>query len=463
MVEPRTLLAVWLARAAAGASRSLGRGGGTAISGVLGLGLQPRLSQVLAAQLGLGSVMITGTNGKTTTSMLVAAAARANAIEVVANPSGSNMARGIAASLALAARLDGSLPDSSNRLGVFEVDEAHVPLLLSQLKPRVAVFLNLFRDQLDRYGEVDAVAGLWRQSLVSATTTRLALNADDPAIAALARDREDAVYFGVDDASLDCGVPDHASDFLSCPVCGGRLNYSAVYLGHQGHWRCDACGRQRPEPGFKARNIRLGDGRGLSFELHTPAGVRKITMPLGGLYNVYNALAAAACAATLGLPDAATDEALSGASAAFGRQESFALEGRTVELFLAKNPAGLNQVLATLRLDPSRKTLLLILNDGIADGRDISWIWDAGFEESGGFEKVIVAGRRAYDMALRLKYAEWPEDRIEVVPDIGAALIASLSHTRPGETLSVVPTYTAMLRVRGLLAQKTGKAEFWRS
>jgi UDP-N-acetylmuramyl tripeptide synthase len=458
----RIAAAILATKAAANASRRLGRGGGTAIGGLVGLRLAPGLVEALASQLGRGSIAITGTNGKTTTSRLVAETARRAGLEPLANASGSNLQRGLASTLALEAGLDGRPRHAERRLGVLEVDEATLPHVLREVHPRVVVFTNLFRDQLDRYGEVEAVASLWREALNTAPSPpRLVLNADDPTVAALGEERPDSVYFGVEDRSLDTGRPEHAADALNCR-CGARLEYGASFFGHTGHWRCPGCGRSRPEPWVRATEIDLRDGRSLRFHLSTPSGDASIDLALGGLYNVYNALAAAAAADALALPFEALTGALGSSTAAFGRQEAFEVDGRRVELFLGKNPAGLNQVLATLLLDSTRRNLLVILNDGIADGRDISWVWDADFEVAAArFEHTVVSGLRAWDMALRLKYAEWPETTLQVEPDIATAFEAALAATPLGACLSVVPTYTAMLELRDLLARRTGRARFW--
>jgi UDP-N-acetylmuramyl tripeptide synthase len=462
MAAPRTIASVWAAKTAAFASRRLGRGGGTAISGLVGLRLQPDLIADLAPQLDLGCVALTGTNGKTTTSRLVSEAARISGLQPLANASGSNLVRGLAATLAGAAGPDGRL-HGTNRLGVFEVDEATLPLVLPLLEPRAVVFTNLFRDQLDRYGEVEAVADLWRRMLRSTQTdATLVLNADDPAVAGLGEGRDDVVYFGVDDASLGHRTLEHASDAIACR-CGARLVHDVAFIGHVGHWRCEACGRKRPEPAFAARNVQLGDGRSLRFTLVTPGGAVEVTLPIGGLYNVYNALAAAAACHVLGIAPDALSAALADSSAAFGRQEAFEVEGRRVEMFLGKNPAGLNQVLQTLLLDPQRKVALFALNDGIADGRDISWVWDADFEvASRQFDVVYVSGTRAHDMALRLKYAGFDEAALHVVESLEDALNASIAATPQGACLTVVPTYTAMLTTRDLLARRTGREAFWK-
>jgi UDP-N-acetylmuramyl tripeptide synthase len=467
-MNPRTSAAIWAAKAAARASQALHRGGGTAISGLVALQVDAGVVRRLAGGLGQGSILVTGTNGKTTTSRLISEAAGAAGLSPLANASGSNLLRGIAATLTLATDAQGGIEDAANRLGVFEVDEAVVPAALRELRPRAAVFTNLFRDQLDRYGEVEAVAALWREALSTAPSElTLVLNADDPAVASLEDGRDNVIYFGVEDSRLDRGAIEHAADALSCR-CGARLTYDVAYFGHMGHWRCPACGRVRPQPHVAATEVELRDGRSVRFGIkeqgtgNREQGRSRIEMGIGGLYNVYNALAAAAASRALGLTETAVEAALTRSSAAFGRQEAFEVDGRRVEVLLGKNPAGLNQVLSTLMLDPSRRTALLILNDLIADGRDISWVWDADFEVAATtFETVIVAGTRAEDLALRLKYAEWPEVTLQVVPAIEAALTRAIEATPAGETLSVVPTYTAMLTVRALLAQRAGRAPFW--
>jgi UDP-N-acetylmuramyl tripeptide synthase len=356
------------------------------------------------------------------------------------------------------------MDEAERRLGVFEVDEATVTAALPQLQPRVAVFTNLFRDQLDRYGEVETVAALWREAIAAAPPDlRLVLNADDPTVASLGEGREDVLYFGVEDRKLDAGAPEHASDALFCR-CGAHLEYDVAFYGHVGHWHCPACGRERPKPKVAARTIKLGDGREARFQLESHGEKSTLSLSIGGLYNVYNALAAAAAAQALDLPRHALIDSLTSTVAAFGRQEAFEVDGRRVELFLGKNPAGLNQVLSTLLLDPNRSTSLILLNDGIADGRDISWVWDADFEVAAGrLAHTVLSGRRAAEMALRLKYAEWDESSLDIEPDAALALDKAIAATPAGGTLTVIPTYTAMLTVREILARRSGRDPFWRS
>jgi hypothetical protein len=303
----------------------------------------------------------------------------------------------------------GAIPRAAGRLGVVELDEAVWPRLLPRLRPRVAVFLNLFRDQLDRYGEVDSIAEGWQRALATHAPLdaplTLVLNVDDPSVAALADAHRGEVFgFGVEDPSVALGAAEHASDARFC-ACGATYRYDAVYMGHVGAWRCPGCGRARPVPQVAARHIRLGADT-TRFELSVAGATAEVTLPLAGLYSVYNALAAAAGAHALGLPFEATVRALAESGPAFGRQERFDLDGRSVRLLLAKNPTGLNEVIRALRAVPGAPTLLALLNDGIQDGQDVSWIYDADFERLADRSwRLVVSGDRADDLALRARRA----------------------------------------------------------
>jgi UDP-N-acetylmuramyl tripeptide synthase len=458
-----TSTAVMAARAAALLSRGLRLGGGTALPGLVALWLEPRLVARLGQELGQGCLLVTGTNGKTTTARLLRAAARQAGLEPVANGAGSNLMRGVAAALCQAADpLTGHLPQPHLRLGVFEVDEATLPEAARALRPRTIVFTNLFRDQLDRYGEVDRVAGIWRsllERLDEATT--IVLNADDPSVASLAAAaRGPLLLYGLGDATWAAPALEHAADARWCPACGQELAYDAVYYGHLGLWRCPGCGARRPRPQVEA--LRLAQEEG-SLRLHLSLPQEReeeLRVPLQGLYNAYNVLAALAGALALGLPWPAVREAFGGFAGAFGRQERLTLAGRTVQVALAKNPAGLNQVLRTIAAAPGPHHLALFLNDGIADGQDISWIWDVDFELlRGQVATLLASGTRAADLALRLKYAGLGEPLVE--PRTRPALRRALLATPPGALLHVVPTYTALIEVRETLARWGRRPPFW--
>ena len=467
----RERAAVLLGDLAGRAARGLGRGGGTALPGLVATRVAPGVTARLARMPDAGSVVVTGTNGKTTTAHLLAAIARAAGYDPIANRSGSNLERGIVAACLDAMRERRAAPDGgAPALGVFEVDEAALPGLLPALRPRAALFLNLYRDQLDRYGEVDSVAEGWRDMLVAdGGGVALVLNADDPAIAQLAEvGRGEVVTFGIEDRGVALAGEEHASDARFC-ACGVALRHDAVYLGHAGLWRCDGCARSRPAPDVAARDIRSGDGV-TRFTLDAAGARAEVELPLEGLYAVYNALGAAAAAHALGVGADVIASALRDAAPAFGRQEAFALDGREVRLWLAKNPAGLNAVLRTLARpsggpdgDAARGLhLMMMLNDGIQDGRDVSWIYDADLELLAGCAASLVAsGDRAADLALRCHLAGLDVD--EAQPQAGVALARALALTPPGGRLDVVATYTAMLAMRELLAEWTGAAPYWAS
>lgn len=462
-MHPRTIAAVWAGKVAGTGSRLLRRGGGTAIAGLAAERIDPRVVEHLARQAGAGAIAITGTNGKTTTSLMLNRIAVEAGLRPLHNRSGSNLMRGVAAMLTEEATLAGRIPDASQRIAILEVDEATLPAITRAVAPRAIVFTNLFRDQLDRYGEVDAVAAAWRRALSAASDgMTLVLNADDPAVAHLGSAAPGrTLYYGVDDDSAAGDAIDHASDFRTCLNCGATLEFAATYYGHIGRWRCPSCGNARSAPAVRLTRI-APDGEGSALTIETDDGAPlTIALPLSGLYNAYNALAAAAGALALGLPRDAIVRALDGFSAAFGRQERFTVDGRDVRVLLGKNPTGLNQVLRTIAERPGEPRLLFFLNDGIADGRDISWIWDADYELAGpNAAFALAAGTRAEDLALRLKYAGFGAD-VPVIRDTGEAVRLALAGTPAGGTLHVIPTYTAMLEVRELLAKLSGTRHYW--
>jgi UDP-N-acetylmuramyl tripeptide synthase len=462
-MHPRAAAAIIAGRAAAAASRLLGRGGGTAIAGLVALRVDPDLVRRLTAQAGAGTIAVTGTNGKTTTSLMLSRIAAAAGLWPLHNRSGSNLLRGVAATLIEEATLLGAMPGAAQRLAILEVDEATLPELASAVAPLAIVFTNLFRDQLDRYGEVDAVAASWERALASGAQPALVLNADDPGVAHLGRSYAGRViYYGIEDATAGGPGDDHASDFRTCLNCGDEIVYTATFYGHLGHWRCPACGNARSAPDVRVTRVALSpDATVLTIE--TAGDEMSVSLPLAGLYNAYNALAATAGALALGLPREAIVAALDGFSAAFGRQERFDVDGREVRVLLGKNPTGLNQVLRTIAQSESGRQLRIVffLNDGIADGRDISWIWDADYETVQPMTVwALAAGTRAEDLALRLKYAGFGDD-IAVEREIAPAVQRALDATPAGATLYVVPTYTAMLEARDLLAKRSGAGKFW--
>jgi UDP-N-acetylmuramyl tripeptide synthase len=431
----RAGLAVLGGRAAGALSRRLHLGGGTSIAGVVAQRLYPDIVGHLSTQLRHGSVMVTGTNGKTTTSGFIAAILNDAGLRVWRNREGSNLMRGVAGALVIRAQPNGSLRRSGQAISVFEVDEAVVPQFVESVPPRVAVFNNLFRDQLDRYGEVDSVAARWQQAVRALPdSTTLVLNADDPGVASLGEDfTGQVVYFGIDDPALDLSGSSErhqTMDTRTCPHCGADYIYTMRFYSHTGHYSCPKCGYTRPVPQVRAVKVHNDSFDRLRVEVETPEQLGEVVIPLPGLYNVYNALAAIAVTQALQVTWSPIVSGIEQFKPVFGRGERVQIDGRTVRLLLAKNPTGFNEVLRTLFSDDAlrKQNILFILNDNIADGRDISWIWDVDFERIVGYTNTLtVSGTRALDMALRLKYAGVrQEDLITVLPAPLRAAIRSL-------------------------------------
>ncbi len=442
------------ARAAGRLSRLAGRGGGTTLPGKLLRKLDPGAVDRLAERLPRGSALVSATNGKTTTAAM-AEAVLAPRIRLAHNDSGANLVSGVASAL---------LEARGAELGLFEVDEAALPEVATRLRPRVVCLGNLFRDQLDRYGELEHVAEGWREAVTGLDEAcTLIVNADDPLVADLARAREGAVRFGLDDPRHARPVLQHAADSKYCIVCGTPYDYAAAYVGHLGDYRCPNCGHARPPLDLAARALELRGLDGSSFDLVAPEGTRRVELALPGLYNVYNALAAASLTRALG---ASLDEIAAGLGsfgAAFGRFERIPVgDDRTVLILLIKNPAGANEAIRTLVDGGATATALIALNDGTADGRDVSWIWDVDFEPLGaGLEHLVASGDRAAELALRFKYGGLAETAIEVVPALEEALDRGLALTPPGGELVVLPTYTAMLGLRRIVAARGHVRNYW--
>lgn len=436
-------------------------GGGTTLPGAIACRVEPRFIRTLTARLSRGTILVTGTNGKTTTARMISAVLRRALLRPVHNRAGANLLGGIASALVGSGSLAGQ---AGGDVGLFEVDEAALPLAVEETQPSVVVITNLFRDQLDRYGEVDYLAKLWTQSLQKLPSdATLVLNADDPLVASVGRQAAAKVlYYGLEDASQGTDGPQRNADARNCAACGGLYRYQATFYAHLGWYACPRCGLARPAPQVAARQVQLLEGRGSHLVVSTPRGRREIDLHIPGLYNAYNALAAMSAGLALDLPDEVIDAALEDFVAAFGRVEQIRAEGRNVYLALVKNPVGFDEVLRTVLARPGQGRLLIMINDNLADGTDISWLWDVDFERlAGRVEWVIAAGTRAADMALRLKYAGLDMARVQVEETTSRALTAALQKTPAGDTLCLLPTYTAMLDVRSEMARRGYVGRFW--
>lgn len=449
----RLWLEIAVARAAGRLSRLAGKGGGTTLPGKLLTTIDRAAVGRLAQRLPLGAALVSATNGKTTTTAMVAEIL-AGRVRLAHNRAGANLASGIASAL---------IDAGDAELALLEVDEGAFPSILRQTAPRAICLGNLFRDQLDRYGELELIAERWRDAIaVLDPSSWVVVNADDPLLADLARGRAKVIRFGVDDPSVARERLSHAADSKYCVLCGAPYAYEAAYVGHLGDYRCptgDAC---RPALDVAARAIELDGLERTSFDLATPQGTRRATVALPGLYNVYNAVAASSLSLALG---ATLDDIVAGLgrfSAAFGRFERFPADGRTVLVLLVKNPAGANEAVRTLVAGGPPRVAVVALNDEIADGRDVSWIWDVDFEPLlVGLDRLVATGKRAEELALRFKYGGLDAARIEVVGDLERALDRGLELVPNGGELAVLPTYTAMLALRDVAARRGLVRQYW--
>ncbi len=428
----KTLLLIWLGKLLTGVSKIFKIGAGSTWPGHLALQTEPDILVKLSLKLDKGIILVAGTNGKTTTAKMIAQILRykqsfsANKdTKILKNESGANLLNGIVSALINSTNWFGKINAS---WAIFEADEATLPLVIEKVTPKVVILLNLFRDQLDRYGEVDLIAEKWRTALLKLPkTTTVILNADDPHISLLGKNlTAKVIYFGLNDPSIFLEKSQHAVDSLYCPSCGSKLLFDGFFLSHLGHWRCLNCGAKRPNPDLTSW-----------------------ASPLRGVYNQYNTLASVLAAKTIGFKDKEITKALSSFKPAFGRQEDLEVDDKNIKIILSKNPAGFNESIRVLKDFPGkRKTILLCLNDRIPDGRDVSWIWDIDTEDLLNGHDIIVSGDRALDFALRIKYSDI-KPRIE--KDLRGAIKYGLGKISEGETLYILPTYSAMLAVRKII------------
>lgn len=383
-------------------------------------------------------ISVTGTNGKTTTAGLIAQILEANNKEVIHNAQGANMLTGIANVFAT-----NIVPSKRYDNCVLESDEAYLSKLYDYMKLDYLVVTNLFRDQLDRYGELDTTAKKIQSAIDKNKDLVLLLNADDPLVANLGHDNK-KLYYGFENIEFaETHTISHApAEMFNC-ICGKPLEYSKRFYAQQGHYYC-SCGYKRPKCNYQGNAKIFNDYIEISV-LHNGEETH-YTFDSIGLYNAYNALAAISMALEIGYKQEEIQNALNTYKAMFGRAEKTEFNGHKTIIQLIKNPAGASEVLKTVDLSSK---ILIAINDNFADGRDVSWLWDAEFELLKDTEKTIVtSGIRANDMALRLKYAGVPSEKIKVVPDLFEAVEEVSSSEDKTEKVTIMPSYTALLQIK---------------
>jgi len=503
MVNSRAFAALMLGKAAGMLSRGLRLGGGTNFPGMLARHIDPDILLQLNAALPQGAALVSGTNGKTTTARMIAEILRSDNRRVLHNRAGANLITGLTTTALAGSDLLGR-PYAD--IGIFETDEAALPQAVIETRPGLLVITNLFRDQLDRYHEMDSLVHAWRAALERLPErATVLLNADDPAVAALGEGLQARVrYYGLEDLRHSGGGATHFADSQFCRHCGAPYNYSALFYAHIGHYACPNCGHHRPPPDFRlerldldgtaasrllisfpAENARIhGNGQDQSHrngaQPAAATGYLEIRLPLPGLYNALNALAATAAGLILGVAPAHIRDTLETFSAAFGRIERIDANGQPIFMALIKNPVGASETVRMLVPNQqieneelriaktpdiprsSQLHLLVAINDKFADGTDVSWLWDADFERlAGHVAGVVVAGTRAADMAVRLKYAGIDPALIIAEPDLSRALDMALERLPAGATLYTLPTYTAMLELRAEMVRRGWAKPFW--
>ncbi|MEH2244990.1 Mur ligase family protein [Nostoc sp.] len=412
--------------------RSLRLGAASVLPGSIAHRIEPRLLQLLSQQVKNGVILIAGTNGKTTTALLLCTILERKGYRIAHNSTGANLENGLMTALLETTNLLGILDVD---YAILEVDENIVPRVLTPLQPRIILCLNLFRDQLDRYGEVDTISKRWTKVISTLPAETLVIpNADDPTLSNLGQQLPQRVlFFGLNEPEHYLEAIPHAVDSIYCPRCGHSLDYKGVYLSHLGDFTCPKCGFSKSKPTLESSEW---------------------SQILVGLYNKYNTLAAATAAIELGVDEATIRDTINNFQAAFGRAEDLVINGKRVRILLSKNPVGTNETIRVVT-QSTDKTTLLVLNDRTPDGTDVSWIWDVDTEklvERGG--TLVVSGDRVYDMALRLRYSQKsPESNLNLIveEDLRQAIATALEHTPDNETLHILPTYSAMLEVREVL------------
>lgn len=386
-------------------------------------------------------ILITGTNGKTTTNNLIFSLLKNNKYKVLGNLEGANLKSGIATCYIKNPKVFD--------FATFEIDEGIFPRILEDISPSIVVITNFFRDQLDRYGEIDITVNRIFKSLEGRKKIKLVLNGDDPFVARFQDLPHEKIFYGIKEK-----ISEKESDIkesIYCPKCGKKLFYEYFTYAQLGGYSC-SCGFKNPEYEFYIKNINRRDSQ--DFSIIEKAKEVSISFKYPGIYNLYNVLAGYTVGRLMGLSPDYLRENISNFSFSLGRFEKFTYKGKDKIIILVKNPTGYNQVLDMIKLDPWDKILILILNDNIADGRDISWIWDVDFEklkEDKSIKKIYCSGKRGEDLMVRLKYAEIPLDKILLVKDLGKAIDLSLSSPHRA---FILPTYTALFKTRKLLLRK---------
>ncbi len=459
----KLLAGLWTGKLLLIITRLSGRGG-TTLPGRIAQKIEPKLTSYLASLLPSGTLLITGTNGKTTTSALLSSILKEAGYRCINNQSGSNLSWGIASSLVAETSLSGHLRED---MAVMEVDEGALPGVTGSMKPRGITITNIFRDQLDRYGEVDHVLQKIKTGLdLQPQDGFEVINADDPSLTGIqAGQHKKRWLYGLELDLPEDTFENTGRDMKACPHCKEELQYEKLFYAHLGHYGCHSCGYKRPKPDIRLMKASESVNGVTALQIELPGETAEIKFPLPGTYNFYNLLAAVATAKALDIPTTLITSALEKSVPSFGRMEFFEAGGKTIIIALIKNPVGANEVIRTILNQSDKVNLLVAINDKIADGTDVSWLWDVDFEQLGlvkdSFSGLYASGLRAWDMAVRFKYAGFDPGQVSIEENTEKAVRSALEVTPPGSKLFILPSYTAMLEIRRTLNKMGLGKPYW--
>ncbi len=459
----RLALAISAGKLAGASGRFFRIGGGTSLPGMIARRIDPNVLKSIVGASKAKKIVITGSNGKTTTARMTAAIADASGQRVSQNRTGSNMLQGVTSVAVNFADIFGRL-DSDVLL--FEIDEGTMPLVLPEIEPDVVVITNIFRDQLDRYGELYSVAKALNKLLESLpASSTIILNGNDPQVANFGQNAQARrLFFGLESKEVGTPVPEQSADIIRCIHCQEDLLYEVAYMSHLGIYRCPNCGYTLPKLDIAATSIQLApDGEGPTHvTMRIPEGELHFEIPLPGLHNVYNAAAAIGAGLAAGFDMEKVPAAIGNIRPAFGRLEKIQAGDQTIYLAFVKNPTSFNLMLRLIAKHPGQKHLLLAASHTIVDGEDFAWLWDVDIEDlAPDILDVVCSGNKPEELAMRLKYAEVPVDKIQLIEDREAALDAALKNAGPGGTLYIMCSYTPTHELRRIMQKRGWVKHFW--
>ncbi len=459
----RLALAISAGKLAGASGRLLGIGGGTSLPGLIARRIDPDVLKSVVGASKAKKIVITGSNGKTTTARMTAAMAVNNGKRVSHNRAGSNMLQGVTSVAVNFADIFGRL---NSDVLLFEIDEGTMPLVMPEIKPDVVVITNIFRDQLDRYGELYSVAKALDKTLEDLPeSSTILLNGNDPQVANFGlKAKAKRLFFGLETTEIGTPVPEQSADIIRCIHCQEDLQYKVAYMSHLGLYSCPNCGYTLPPLDIAATSIKLApDGEGPTrVELRTPQGNMTLEISLPGLHNVYNAAAAIGASLAAGFEKDKLPAALVSLKPAFGRLEKIQAGDQTIYLSFVKNPTSFNLILRLIAQHPGKKHVLLAASHTIVDGEDFSWLWDIEVEEvAQDIADVVCSGNKPEELAMRLKYAEIPIDKITRIADLETALDAALKNAGPGGTLYILCSYTPTNQLRRIMQKRGWVKHVW--